>query len=342
MEGYTDEFAKLRRAGISEYQSGHYLEAEVLLRKAIESALTTNDQYGTALSYSALADLFQAENRFSEADQSYRQALSLLGEEQKWSHAAAIVWRNRAAGLAADARFREASSALKQASSLMKKSKANDSGLAAEIQNTLGIIQFHQGEVDKAEVSLWQAARLSMNTTDPLSMVAWDVLNNIGHIYHQKHEFEKAEDSYKRSLRLAISRFGESNPNVAVIKSNLGSLYSDTGRYKDAEDMFQQTLSIFEQAQGSINDVQVMRVLYELGKNCIREHNEARAESFLSRSVGIARKRVAAAELPEVAEIFDTYSRVLKSLSNSREAEQVDAEARRVRASMAFTVRVAN
>jgi hypothetical protein len=46
--------------------------------------------------------------------------------------------------------------------------------------------------------------------------------------------------------------------------------------------------------------------------------------------------------MPEIAEIFDMYSRVLKDLSNTSEAEHLQSEARRVRAAMAFTVPVGN
>ena len=47
-------------------------------------------------------------------------------------------------------------------------------------------------------------------------------------------------------------------------------------------------------------------------------------------------------DMPEVVDVLDTYAKVLKELSNPVEAERLQMEARRIRASMAYTVPVGN
>ncbi|HLH32148.1 MAG TPA: hypothetical protein VKY31_13175, partial [Terriglobia bacterium] len=93
------DYSSSRKACVMEYQAGHYVQAEVLARTALESARTSNDQYGEALSHSALADVLQAETRLTDAETEYRAALLILNRQSNRNHAAAIVWRNLGSNL---------------------------------------------------------------------------------------------------------------------------------------------------------------------------------------------------------------------------------------------------
>jgi hypothetical protein len=52
--------AGLRRAGVAEFLAGHYAQAEALIRTALESAHSNNDEHEEALAYSDLGDALQA------------------------------------------------------------------------------------------------------------------------------------------------------------------------------------------------------------------------------------------------------------------------------------------
>jgi len=84
---------RIREAGVSEYRSGHYAQAEGLLRRALAMAIKGNDQYGVALGYSALGDLYQATVRFREAEESYRKSISILS---LWRHS--TPWQRLTSG----------------------------------------------------------------------------------------------------------------------------------------------------------------------------------------------------------------------------------------------------
>src|SRR5215472_12540650 len=124
----SGDYANLRKACVSELLAGHYPQAELLSRTAIESARAHDDQYGEALGYSDLGDALQAQARFLEAEREYRKAISILNQLSGRSHAAAIVWRNLASDLTAQAQYREARAALKQATALMSKGRIQDPG----------------------------------------------------------------------------------------------------------------------------------------------------------------------------------------------------------------------
>jgi tetratricopeptide (TPR) repeat protein len=337
-----DDYARLRQASLAEYQMGHYARAEEFTRKALDLAETTNNEYDVALSYSALGDIRQAERRFPDAEREYRKAISLLSHHRERSHDAAIVWRNLAAALTADARYSAALAALKEASTLVIKNKVEDPGLNAQILNSLGVIYYHQRKMDKAESSLLRATELQFSASHSLDVDLWQIQNNLGRVYQSTRQYAKAEDTYRRSLQLAEVRWGRSHPGLSIVLDNLGSLYNGMGRYKEAESQFQRSLAILQRSRTSFDAMFMMRTLYGLGGTYLRENDAIRAEKMLARAAEIARRRVLAVEMPEVLEVLDTYTKVLKELSNSVEAQRLQLETQRIRASLAYTVPVTN
>ena len=120
------------------------------------------------------------------------------------------------------------------------------------------------------------------------------------------------------------------------------SLYAGTGRYQEAKSQFQKSLAILEHSRTSFDAMFMMRTLYGLGALYLRENDAIRAGEMLARAAGVTRGRVLPVEVPEVLDVLDTYAKVLKDLSNSVEAQRLQMEAQRIRASMAYTVRVWN
>ena len=337
-----EETARLRQQAIAEYHIGRYVKAEELSRKALELAQPLNNEieYDAALNYSTLADILQAERRFVDAEQNYRKAISLLTHQHDRTHDAAIVWRNLAAGLTTEARYREALAALKEASSLLAKSKVDDSGLNAQILNNLGFIYYNQGKVDKAEKLFLQASTIQFTPSNPLDVDQWQIVNNLGRLYQTTRKYAQAEDFFKRALQLAEIRRGRSHPVLSIVLDNLGLLYVRTGRYQQAESHFQRSLAILEHATTSFDAVFIMRTLYGLGETYRRENDALRADEMLARAAEIAHRLVRTAEMPEVLEVLDAYARVLNESSRALEAERIQMEAHRIRASMAYTVPV--
>ena len=133
----ADDYVSLRQAGLAEYEMGHYARAEEFIRKALVLTETIDNEYEVALSYSALGDIQQAKWEFADAERHYRKAISLLSHHHRErSHALATVWRNLAAAFTAEGRYREALTALKEASRLAAKNKVEDPCLNASTQSS--------------------------------------------------------------------------------------------------------------------------------------------------------------------------------------------------------------
>jgi tetratricopeptide (TPR) repeat protein len=334
--------SRLRQAGLAEFQLGHYLKAEELIRKAVDAAETTNDGYEAALGYSALAEIQHFERQFAQAEQNYRKAISLLGPHAERTHEAAMAWSDLAATLTSEARYDDALTAAKEASKLAAKVKAADPRLNAQILNSFGIIYYRQKKMDKAATSLVQAAAVPFTPSHPLDVDPWQILNNLGRVYQSIRQYDKAEDAYRRSLHLAEVRIGGMHPALGVVLVNLGSMYAAAGRYPEAEEAFQKSLAILEHSKRSYDSILLMRTLSGLGRTYLQANDLIRARDTLSRATEIARRRVLAAEMPEVLEILETYAKVLEGVSNFGEAQALETEAQRIRASLTYTVGATN
>jgi tetratricopeptide (TPR) repeat protein len=331
----------LRKEALIEYRLGHHSQAELLLNRALEAAQQTSNEYEVAIIYSALGDTYQEELRFQEAEQLYRKSISILLRQPERSHALAIMWRNLASALTGETDYQGALAALDRASKLVETKKLADAKLNAKILNGRGIIYFHQGQLGKAKTYLARAAQIIPASIEPGELSAEDILNNLAGVYQNSGESRKAEQTYKRALELTERRLGPSHPNVAPTLTSLGALSVELRRYKEAESYFQRSLQIMSQPETVTNEYRLMQALYGLGKTYMKENDPSRAEPMLRRAADIARRNQNQPFLiPEILHLLDDYEAVLRNLWNPEDADRLHAEAQRIRAATAFTVRV--
>ena len=176
---------------------------------------------------------------------------------------------------------------------------------------------------------------------EPRDLSAEDILNNLARVYQNSGESRKAEQTYRHALELTEMRLGPSHPNVAPTLTNLGSLCIELKRYKEAESYFQRSLQILAQPETGTNEYRLMEALYLLGKTYMKENDSIRAEPVLRHAADIARRNQNQPFwIPEILRVLDDYVAVLRDLWNPEDADLLHAEAQRIRAAAAFTVRV--
>jgi tetratricopeptide (TPR) repeat protein len=319
--------AEARKAGIAEYRLGHFAEAELLLRRALEYAEQDHDVFSAALNRVALGDIYQAQRQFRKAEQTYVEGISVFRQMQR-IHALAITLRNLASVLTAQGKYKESIRHLEEASMLAKTITPVDFELELRIFETFGVTCFKQGKIDKAleffkrSIERAKAPRSGMSDVNLGQM-----LNNLASVYEYKRQYRLAEDTYLDALRVTEEQFGRTHRQFVGTMHNLGYLYMTTRRYQEAEAQFRQSLAIAERSGLGLDDI-VMRSLHGLGKIHMKRNEDAQAEAALSRALGIARG--SGINGPEAAEVLETYSQLLLE------------EARRIRASSAFTIHIDN
>jgi tetratricopeptide (TPR) repeat protein len=267
-----------------------------------------------------------------------------LPEQFQKTDLPAILWK-LAGVLTGERQFDGALAALNEASKFMSKNRLQDPQLEAEILNDLGVVALYRGKTRKAETYFKRASSIQfipqLVAHDAVKLDPGDILNNLGNVYQRTHQYAEAEDAFKRSLESLQGRIGDSHPNLITTLTSLGNLYTVTGRYKEAEDQYQRSLAILERrALTELDKRLLILTLHGLAKAYIGEHQEMRAEPLLAQAVDIVHRiSMPAMDMPIVVDLLETYSKLLRRSLNPLEAERLQAEAQRIRASMAFTVR---
>src|SRR5262245_3038722 len=256
--------AEARKAGIAEYRLGHFAEAELLLRRALELAEQNRDVFSAALNRVALGDIYQAQGQFRRAEQIYAEEISVF-RQTKRLHALAITLRNLASVLTAQRNYRDSLRHLEEASLLAKTITPVDFELELRILETFGVTYFGQRKIDKAlecfkrSIDLASAPGLGMSDVNLGQM-----LNNLASVYEYKRQYRSAEDTYLHALRVTEEQFGRTHRQFVGTMHNLGYLYMTTGRYQEAEVQFRQSLAIAESSELGFDDV-VYLCFLELG-----------------------------------------------------------------------------
>ncbi len=117
--------------------------------------------------------------------------------------------------------------------------------------NTLGVLQYHQGDYEAAEplyrrsLEIWERV-LGADHPDTATS-----LNNLAGLYESQGRYEAAAPLYRRSLEIRERVLGADHPATAQSLNNLAGLYRSQGRYEAAEPLLRRSLEIKERVLGA-------------------------------------------------------------------------------------------
>jgi tetratricopeptide (TPR) repeat protein len=320
----------LFREATTEYRNHHFVAAGALFRRALQS-VPSGDQRGRALILAELGDVYVNQDDLIKAEESYFQALSLYKGLSNRNETVLIL-RNIGAILSLKGRQEQAIGFLEQALKLAR-SKPADPKLIAEVLNSLGVAYYRQGKSGKAEKHLNQA--LETVAAAGIDFDTAELLGNLGVVQSAKHNLERAEDLLKRAVSLNEAKFGKTHPNVTNSLAALAVFYLDAGRYIEAEDQYRRALDILEPERVDF-ETRIARILYGLSIVLARSGRRSEGEVALGEAVLIARRNL---NHPDMIEIVETYSSVLKSQGKTREADELGREAKRARLNSSLVIK---
>jgi tetratricopeptide (TPR) repeat protein len=240
-------------AGISEYQKGHYANAEKYLKKAIKRAKTfePNDpRLSISLNYLGLVHHVRAE--YEQAEQAYKQALAIrvaaLGEIHP---DVAQSMNNLAEVYRAQRRYKEAVPLYNQAIEIWEESLGPDHHEIAAVLNNVAELFRSRSLYNKA----WRLYKRALAIDEKAlgadhPYVATD-LNNLALTYHALGRYREAGPLHERALAIRKKALGPTHPQVGLSLENLGWLRLELRDYEEADQLFRHALAIYEKAFGT-------------------------------------------------------------------------------------------
>ena len=137
---------------------------------------------------------------------------------------------------------------------------------------------------------------------------------------------EEAEKLYRRSLELAEKAQGENHADTAHALNNLGAFLKDTDRPHEAEPLMRQAVRIRERSLGPSNSL-TGQSLCSLGAIAALQEDMLVAEALLRQSLAVRLAATPPASRADVAESQIALTRLLLTIGQVTEAEQLAAAA---------------
>ena len=219
---------------------GRLSEAEVSYRQALSIR-------PDSAAHNNLGNTLKVQGRLSEAEVNYRQALSIRPDF-------AEAHNNLGVTLKAQARLVEAEVSYRQALSIKPD--------YVEAHNNLGNTLKVQGRLSEAEASYRQALSIKPDYVE--------AHNNLGNTLKVQGRLSEAEASYRQALSI--------RPDFAESHNNLGNALQEQGRLAEAEASYRQALSIKPDYAESHNNLG--NALQEQGRLAEAEASYRRALSI--------------------------------------------------------------
>ncbi len=238
------------------------------------------DRRAEARLLTRLGNLYLTLGRWTEAEETHRQSLTIYRELGDFVGEATVL-TNLGVTYSDQGRWEEAKAVFRQSLGIYREI-GNHVG-EGQILHNLGNVYEDQGRWTEAEARYQQSLVIYWERGDRIG--EGQVLNNLGIIYEDQGRRAEAEAYYQQSL--TICRELGDHFSEGQVLNNLGIVYEDQGRWAEAEAYYQQSLTICRELGDRVGEGQVLNnfgVVYQ-------SHGRwAEAEEAYQQSLAIRRK----------------------------------------------------
>jgi len=279
---------------------GRNVEAETLLKHALEIAESSGQTTDIDVIRADLASLYRAEGKEAEAERIFRDAVAADGAAN---------------------------------------GKGSNQDYSGSLNVMMLARQYKdQGRLQDAEEYYNRALAAMEQNPDPNARVLLpQALDELGDLYHSEGRDSEAENLFLRALDLREKGAGPKRPELARILSSQAPLlnfYRDQGRLSEIEPIFQRALAIQERVLGP-EDESVFWTLTEMARVYREEGKKADALPLYRQAVQTAEKNLAKDDsktaYSRLEFIVREYAGLLQELGRDAEAARVRARADQVR-----------
>jgi tetratricopeptide (TPR) repeat protein len=312
----------VQRQGHLLYQTGHYLQSETLMRRALalDEKTFDPDHPNVALALNNLAMLLQTTNRMGEAEPLMRRALAIDEKNLGPDHPSVAIRLNNLATLLQDTnRLVEAEPLMRRALAIGEKSFEPDLPTAAIRLNNLAQLLRATNRLAEAEPLLRRALAIGEKSFGPDHPRIATVLNNLALLLQDINRLAEAEPLMRRAVAIDEKSFGPDHPEVAVALNNLALLLEESNRLAEAEPLLRRALAIAQKSFGPDHpDVAV--ALNNLAQLLKATNRLAEAEPLICRALAICEKGFGP-DHPRVAIALNNVATLLHTSNRLAEAE---------------------
>jgi tetratricopeptide (TPR) repeat protein len=282
---------------------------------------------------SNLANLYQSQGIYAEAEPRYKRALEITEKALGPDHPDVAATLNNLAKLYRSlGKYAEAEPLCKRSLEITEKALGPDHPDLATILNNLAALHESRGRYAEAEPLYKRSLEINEKALGPHHPSVGTMLNNLAELYKSQGRYAEAEPLCKRALEIREKALGPDHPDVGGTLNNLASLYESQGRYTEAEPLCKRALDIREKALGS-DHPDVAGTLNNLANLCKYQGKYAEAEHLYKRDLEITEKALgpdhplAATTLNNLALLYETQAKYAEAEPLCKRALEIREEA---------------
>jgi len=232
-----DNINAWNRIGHLERQQGQYDKAEIAYKNV--TRLSTSKSRTEAVSLANFGLLYQSQNKYGEAIDSFKLALT-INTELKNTGGVASNSENLASLYRIQKDFEQAEVFYQKALDVYQLS--NQTAKRIEIHSALGSLYQTKQDTELA-LSEYEKA-LALNKENPSQRFSAGLYSNMGILAQQKNELEKAEEYFNQSLTLFQAT--ENPRGTADQYSNLAILARNRKQFEQGETLHLKAIALYE------------------------------------------------------------------------------------------------
>ena len=238
---------------VDAYKNGHYEIGIGHAERAILIAHTVfgNDHADTATSLGNLAELYNKQGRYGEAEPLYVEALAIKRAALPEGHPSIATSLNNLAGhYYSLEHYAQAEPLLLEALRLRRTTLTEGHPDVAEVFNNLGSVYKGLRMYVDAESFYMKSLELEYNKAEGYAEESIAItLTNLAELYRvQQGRYRQAEPLLLESLVLMRTALPLVHPTMATLLNNLAMYYENQARYNQAEFLYKKALAILRAA----------------------------------------------------------------------------------------------
>ena len=204
----------------------------------------------TATSLNNLADLYDSQGKYDDAEPLYKRALAVKEEVLGPMHPDTATSLNNLADLyESQGKYDDAEPLYKRALAVREEVLGPMHPDTATSLNNLADLYTTRANTMTRSRSTNGHWRLGGSIGTHASCHG-DVAEQPGASLHNQGKYDDAEPLYKRALAVREEVLGPMHPDTATSLNNLAHLYDSQGKYDDAEPLLKRALTIYEEKLG--------------------------------------------------------------------------------------------
>lgn len=297
---------------------GQYKEAEDTLKRsmAIMDQLPRM-QRNYLFHYNSLALIYQAQGRFIEAEQLWKQSEDLAG---KGSYRTLLPVGNLARHYYLWGKTAEQKEYVEKCERVAEKSPKTEAIAYARFSRAQ--LDEQLGNFKKAEDEYKQALSSCSAVNGPNHPYSGFILKEMSDLYRKESRYNDAENALRDALKIFESQYASEHPDIAETMVKLGRVLCDQGKYSQAKTLVQSALKTEQSLLNGGDNLITAKAKDCLGIILRQDGRYQESKKMIEEALEI-QKRILGSDNIEVAITMRDLARVMEEEADFEQAESL-------------------